>query len=127
MGIQKTECILFRRIPFRETSWILTCLTRSFGKIKGIVKGARKEKSHWLAVCELFTHADLVFFEKTRTNLHLITELSIIRPHDKLRNDFSALAYAAYFSELLDQLLEENEPQPAIFNLLSNSLDLLDK
>ena len=114
MAIQKTECYVLRRVLFRETSWILTCLTRSFGKIRGIAKGVRKEKSPWASSCELMTHANMVFFEKTRSNLHLITELSVIHSNEKLRSSFSALAYAGYFAELLDQLLEDHEPQPAV-------------
>ncbi len=127
MAIQKTEAFILRRIPLRETSWILTCLTRSFGKVKGVVKGARKEKSSWFAACELFTHVDMVYFEKTKTNLHLITELSILNSHVKLRSHFSAIAYAGYFSELMDQLLEENETPPAVFELLKSTFSLLEK
>ena len=126
MAVQKTEAHLLRRIPFRETSWIFTCLTRSFGKLKGIVKGARKEKSLWLSSCELFTRANMIFFEKPKSNLHLITELAILDSHEKLRRNFSALAYAGYFAELVDQFLEENEPQPAIFELWGASASVLE-
>ena len=127
MAIQKTKIYILRKIPFRETSWILTCLTESFGKIKGIVKGARKEKSKWLANCELFSHSNMVFFEKTRSSLQLVTELSLLESHEKLRSNFTALTYAGYFAELLDQLLEEHDPQPAIYELLNEVIPLLEK
>ncbi|MBI4387460.1 MAG: DNA repair protein RecO [Candidatus Omnitrophica bacterium] len=127
MASQKTECFILRKIPLRETSWILTALTCSFGKLKGVVKGARKAKSIWASSCELMTHANMVFFEKAKTNLHLITELSILDSHEKLRNRFAALAYASYFAELLDQLLEEHDPHSDAFQLLQATVKLLEE
>lgn len=127
MAIQTCESFVLRKIPFRETSWIATFLTPDFGKIKGVVKGARKEKSRWASTCELLTHSKMIFFEKTRTNLHLVTDLSILESHEKLRSHFPALTYASYFAELLDQLLEEHHPQPAVFDLLKTTLDLLEE
>ena len=126
MAAQKTECFVLRRTPLRETSWILTVLSRSFGKLRGVVKGARKEKNTWASSCELMTHANMVFFEKPKTGLHLITELSIVDSHEKLRNHFPALTYASYFSELLDQLLEDHGTHPRIFELLKASVKLLE-
>lgn len=127
MAIQKTKAYVLARIPLRETSWILTCLTESFGKVKGVVKGARKEKSPWLLSCELYTHANMIFYEKTKTNLHLITELSVLDSHEKLRRNFKGLAYAGYFSEILDQLLDLGEPHSEIFDLFQESILLLEK
>lgn len=127
MSIQKTECFVLRRIPFRETSWILTVLTKSSGKLKGIVKGARQEKSKWLSACELLAHSKMLFFEKTKTNLHLITDMSVIDSHLILRSHFSRLTYASYFAELLDLLLEENDAQEGIFELLASVLSVLEE
>lgn len=127
MAIQKTQSYLLRKIPLRETSWILTCLTRSFGKLKGVVKGARKEKSTWFSACEPFTLANMVFYEKPKTGLHLITELAVLQPHERLRRNLPALTYAGYFAELIDQLLEENEPQPDVFDLFRAAIDQLEK
>lgn len=127
MAIRKTPCYVLRKIPLRETSWILTCMTRNHGKVKGIVKGARQEKSKWFSACELFTQANMVFFEKTRNNLHLISELSVVRSHETLRSHLVSLAYSNYIAELIDKLLEEGDPHPELFDLLGRTIRILEK
>ncbi len=127
MAIQKTKSYILRRIPFRETSWMLTCLTESFGKIKGIVKGVRKEKSKFASACELFCHSSIVYYEKSKSSFHLITDFSIVDPHEKLRSNFTAFTYAGYFGELLDELLQENEQNISIYELFRTAITLLEK
>ncbi len=125
MAIQKAECFVLRRIPFRETSWIVTFLTRSFGKIRGIVKGARKIKSPLLGAFEILTHSEIVFYEKTRSNLHLVTDASILDSNEELRRQFSVVVYANYFCELLDSLFVDRDPHPESFELLSSAVQFL--
>jgi len=126
MAIHKTKSYLLRKIPLRETSWIATCLTRSYGKIKGVIKGARQEKSKWFGSCELFTYSNLIYFSKTRTNLHLITELSLINSHSRLRNYLESIAHASYFAELVDHFLEEGEAHADIFDLFHAAIGALE-
>lgn len=127
MAIITTESYFLRKIPFRETSWIVTCLTRSHGKVKGIVKGARKWKSPWLSACELLTYAQIVFYEKTKSNLHLITDISVLKSNERIRSRLSTLVHGSYFAELMDALLEENDPQEPLFDLLHATVALIEK
>ncbi|MCL0032061.1 DNA repair protein RecO, partial [Dehalococcoidia bacterium] len=43
--IYKTQGIILRHYPFGETDYILSLLTPNRGKVRAIVKGARKLKS----------------------------------------------------------------------------------
>jgi len=127
MAIVESEAYLIRKLPFRETSWLVTLLTRDSGKIKGIVKGARKLKSKLLSAFELLTHLNIIFYEKARSNLHLVSGVSILRGNEKIRKSFSSLTYGSYFAELIDTLLEEHDPQPAVFDLLASAVRELEK
>ncbi|HTL48525.1 MAG TPA: DNA repair protein RecO [Verrucomicrobiae bacterium] len=118
MAIQKTEALILKTQPFRSSSLIVTLYSRHFGKMKGIAKGVRKEREMRGAVYELFTHVDVVFYEKTRTDLHLISEASIIESFDVLRSRLDTIAYASYLTELVDSLTEIQDPHEPVFSLL---------
>lgn len=118
MAIQKTEAFVIRTQPFRSSSLIVTFFSRSFGKLKGLVKGVRREGEMRGAVYELFTHLDIVFYEKKRSDLHLVSEAAIIESNDFLRRRLDTIAYASYFAELADLLTEVHDPHEDIFFLL---------
>lgn len=118
MAIQKTEAFVLKTQPFRSSSLIVTFFSRSFGKLRGVVKGVRKEREMRGAAYENFTHLEIIFYEKLRSDLHLVSEASILTSHDVLRRRLDTIAYASYFAELVDRLCEVHDPQPRIFELL---------
>jgi len=125
MAIQKTEAFVLKTQPFRSSSLIVTTFSRSFGKLKGIAKGVRREREMRGAQFELFTHLEMIFYEKTRSDLHLISEAAILESHDSLRTQLQRIVYASYFSELVDRLSENHDPHEGIFELLDFSFRFL--
>lgn len=118
MAIQKTEAFILKTHPFRTSSLVVTTFSRSFGKIKGLAKGVRREGVVRPSTFEPFTLVEIVFYEKIRSELHLFSEVSILESHEGLRRDLSALASAYYCVELVDQVTEPHDPHEAIFELL---------
>ena len=118
MAIQKTEAFILKTQPFRSSSLIVTFFSRSFGKLRGLVKGVRREGEIRGAIYELFTHVEIVFYEKTRSDLHLVSDAAILESNDALRSQLSNIAYASYFSELVDIVSEVHDPHEKIFELL---------
>lgn len=116
--IHKTDAIVLKTQPLRSSSLIVTFLTRSFGKLKGIVKGVRKEREPRSAFYELFTNLEIIFYEKSRSDLHLISDAAVIDTNDHLRTHLTSIAYASYFSELTDGLLEIHDPHESVFELM---------
>lgn len=125
MAIQKTEAFILKTQPFRSSSLIITFFSNKFGKLKGIAKGVRKEREMRGALYELFTHVDMVFYEKTRSDLHLVSEASIVDSFDVLRARLDTISYASYFCELVDVLTEVHDPHPNLFSLLEVSFRYL--
>ena len=116
--IQKTEAIVLKTQPLRSSSLIVTFATRSFGKIKGVVKGVRKEREVRGAHFELFSHLEIVYYEKLRSDLHLVSDTAMLSSFDGLRTNLSSIAYASYFAELADRVLEVHDPHEEVFELL---------
>lgn len=118
MAIQRSEAIVLKTQPFRSTSLIITFFTESFGKVRGLAKGVREERQSRPALYEIFTRLEIVFYEKTRSDLHLVSEASLVEAYGPLRSQLEAIAYASYFVELVDQLTEVHDPHPRVFELL---------
>jgi len=126
MAIQKTEGILLRKANLRETSLILTFYTRSFGKIKGIVRGARGPRSSCGgANMEIFARDEIVFYERRRSDIFTISQCDLLEFFAPIRESLEKTAYAAYLAELLDSVTALGDKNPEAFDLLLNSLKLL--
>ena len=125
MSIHKTEALVIKTMPFRSSSLIVTFFTPNLGKIRGVVKGVHREGEIRQAGFELFTHAEFIFYEKKRSDLHLISDVAILDSHHALRNRLEGIAFASYFCELVDELTEIHDPHPKIFDLLRTSFRFL--
>lgn len=125
MAIQKTEAIILKTIPLRSSSLIVTFFTKNFGKVRGVVKGVREERQNRSSLYELFTRVEIVFYEKMRTDLHLISEASFVDTYESIRTRLEPLTYASYFTELVDETTEVHDPHPELFDLLDFSFRYL--
>lgn len=118
MAIQKTEAFILRSHPFRTSSLVITTFSRSFGKVKGIAKGVRREGMPHPSTFEPFTLIEMIFYEKLRSDLHFISEANVLESFEALRSDLETLATAYYWVELVDQLTQPHDPHEPIFELL---------
>ncbi|MBI2166796.1 MAG: DNA repair protein RecO [Candidatus Omnitrophica bacterium] len=125
MAIQKSEAFVLKSLPFRTSSLLVTTFTRSFGKVKGVAKGVRKEGIPRPGTFEPFTLLEIVFYEKIRSEIHLISEASILESFNPLRSNLETLATAYYLAELVDQVTQPHDPHEAIFDLLHFAFQFL--
>jgi DNA repair protein RecO (recombination protein O) len=125
MAIQTTEGIILRKQNLRETSVILTFLTKDFGKISGIIRGARGPKAAIGTNPQVFSLNDIVFYERKRGNLSSISQCDLKNFFEPIRNDLERTIYADYFLELADAVTVEGDVDRDAYELLLNSLLLL--
>jgi len=92
-----SEGIILARKNYSEADRILTCFSKSYGKISLLAKGIRKLKSKKRGHLEVFSH---IKFSASRTNLNKIS-----------------LAY--YFCEVITKITREDEIHNNVFNLLT--------
>ena len=62
----KTEAVVLRSIRYGEADRIITFITPDRGKVKGIAKGVRKQKSKLAGGIELFSVSDISFIPGRR-------------------------------------------------------------
>jgi len=75
--INHTEGIVLKTLDFRETSRIATFFTKHHGKIKGVLKGVRKDSKKFGSSIDKFTVNNIVYYEYTRSDLHLISQCDL--------------------------------------------------
>lgn len=125
MAIQRDEAFVLKRVPLRETSLLLTLFTRGAGKIRGLAKGVRKEKNSLAARFEPFTHLSITYYEKLKSDTHLISDSTVLNSYSFLRSRLDLFAYASYLMELVDALFGVHDSYPDVFDLISDSYRFL--
>lgn len=120
-----TEGIVIRTRDYGEAGKIVTLFTPDHGKLATMARGAKKPKSRLSASTQPFTQGRYLFF--LGSGMATLSQAEITDSHHPLRSDLLLTAYSAYLVELLDRMTQEKEPAPALFRLLSSTLDHLEK
>jgi len=123
--VDTTAAILLRKTKLTETSLIITWLTEAHGRLKTVAKGARQPKSRFSGVLDLFFECEIQFARSRRSELHILREASLLEPHEGLRLDYTRVALASYFVELIELVTEPDHPSPELFDLLKRGLGFL--
>lgn len=114
MRVELTPALILHRRPWRDTSFILEALSREYGRIGLVAKGARRAKSRWRGVLEPLTALQLSW--SGRGELYTLTDVEMVRAHPLAGN---ALMAGFYASELVLRLTARDDPHPAIHDSLA--------
>lgn len=112
-------------VEFSETSLVVTAFTREFGKISGLAKGARRLKGPFESALDLLALCRIVFLRKSSEALDLLTEAKLLRRFRPAGRDVSSLYAAYYVAELLNELTDQYDPHPELFDLAEATLAAL--
>lgn len=125
MSSEKASAIVIRTVDFSETSLVVTLFTREFGKIGALAKGARRLKGPFESALDLLCLCRIVFLHKSSEALDLLTEAKLLRRFRPAGHDLSGLYAGYYVAELLNELTDENDPLPELFDLADETLAAL--
>ena len=116
---------IIRLTKLTETSLIVHWLTENDGLIKTVARGARRAKSSFAGRIDLFIEAELEWTRSSRSELHALREVNVVDYRQGLRKSYRDAVVAAYFGQLLEQVLELDYPGPEMFDLLQRGLGYL--
>lgn len=114
-----------RSMKYRESSRLLTCYTKEFGKVTGIVKGARRAKSGYGASLDPLSHVNLVLSRKASREIQTVTACELIELYTSLREDLERMNLAMQVCEIHQHATHPEEPNAALFTLLVQTLATL--
>lgn len=124
MAIRNDQGIVLRGYPFGESHRIVVLVSPNHGKLRTVARGVRKTKSRFGGRLEPFTHVDVVLYEGK--NLDTITQVSTINAFGELRNHLDRILAASTMVEVVDAVVQEEEPSLRMFLLLQRGLTVLD-
>lgn len=107
--------------PFRESSQLLELLTRDFGRVGAVARGARGAKSRWRGVLQPFRPL-LVSFSR-RSELATLTAVDQVAAPPALAGE--ALYCGLYLNELTLRLLLRDDPHDEVFEQYRQALGAL--
>jgi DNA repair protein RecO (recombination protein O) len=126
MSATKTHAFVLKTQDYRDTSLLASFYTKEHGKIRGIIRGIRDTRARFGSMLEPFSLNEILFYKRKRGgDLHQVTQVDLIDLFAPLREDLERVAFASYFAELLDELVEVEDPNLEIFDLLQSSLTFL--
>lgn len=120
--ILKTEAIVLKVIDYRETSRIATLFSQEYGKIKGVLKGIRKDPRKFSSSVDRFSVNDIVYYEYRHSDIHLISHCDMKEYFMPIRQDLKRMTAASYAMEMIDTVMPLEQPNQAIYVLLKDYL-----
>ncbi|MGH7823105.1 MAG: DNA repair protein RecO, partial [Candidatus Binatia bacterium] len=106
---------MLRTRVYGESDKIVTFLTRDFGKLSAIAKGALRSRRRFVNSLEPFTHVRLGFRIRPQSDLAWVESAEIVRPVRNVTRDLDRYAWSTYVLEVLDCMVEGREAEPAVF------------
>ncbi len=123
--IAKTEGFVLKSFDFRETSRIATFFTRDFGKMKGVLKGIRKDPRKFGSSVDRFSLNDIVYYQYRNSDIHLVSHCDMKDYFYGIRGDLKRMTAASYAMELIDTVMPLEEENLEIYALLQDFLTSL--
>lgn len=123
--LYRTEAVVLARQNYSEADRIFIVYTPDRGRMSIIAKGIRRPRSRFGSYLDYFARISLDL-AKGR-DLDVVTGVSAIDSHERLRTDTESYGYAAYFAELTRHLTQDRQENRPLYDLLASSLTLINE
>ena len=117
--IEKVEGIVINEKAYGETSKIINVITKEYGIIGIIAKGARTLKSEFRVSTAKLSYAYFNIIYK-EGKLSTLVSADIINPFKSIIKDINKIIYAVYILELSEQVVKQTNQN--IFDLMLSGL-----
>jgi DNA repair protein RecO (recombination protein O) len=118
VAVTQSEAVILRTWPIHEADLIVSLFTREHGKIKGVAKSAMKSRRRFGGALEPMTWVRASYAVKPRQELVRLDACEIIQSPLSAPVDYTRAAVLAFFSEVLEEMLPDQDPQETVFRLL---------
>jgi DNA repair protein RecO (recombination protein O) len=122
MPVFEADAIVLRQYSLSDSDRIIVFITREFGKIRAAAQGVKKLQSRIAGCLEPFNHIRIEFWSREGKDLSQIRRTELIHSFLKRDPDFKQICAYSYFAEITNEIIQENQANPALFRLLLSSL-----
>lgn len=123
--IYDTQGVVLKHMRLGEADRIVTIYTVDRGKVRAVVKGARRVKSRKGGFLQPLSHVRVSIAEGR--NLDQVVEAETVTSYRAARENLALMSAGLYFAELVDGFSIDGAVNPSEFHLLVGGLDALDR
>ena len=116
MATHHDQAICIRHWDFSDTSQTVGMFCRTTGIVRGIAKGARRERGSFSGGMDLLTMGELSWIEARSGDLCTLTSWLPTESWPALRTSPRANTGAWYVLECIGRMLEPHDPHPELFD-----------
>ena len=125
MEITKVRGIIASEKPYNESSKLLYVITKEYGYITLMAKGAKSLKSKLRSVTTKLSYCDFQINYK-EGKISTLIDADVVDPFNNIKSDLVKISYASYLVELTTQVMKENFNE-SIFDLLTTILTKMEE
>lgn len=120
---ETTPAIVLRARDYSESDRVVTLLTRDFGKLGGMAKGAKASRRRFERKLEPFSHVVLSFRRRPHGELVFVTQADAGElERFNLEDELGKFALGSYMLELADALTTEQHDAVRAYEALRDAL-----
>jgi DNA repair protein RecO (recombination protein O) len=122
MPVYEAEAIVLRQYSLSDSDRIIVFITREFGRIRAAAQGVKKVKNRLAGSLEPLSHIHLDFHIKEGRELNQVRQAELIHAYLGKNPSLNQVCAFNYFAEIVNELVQDNQPNQALFRLLLASL-----
>jgi DNA repair protein RecO (recombination protein O) len=119
-AVYRDHGIVLRTYKLGEADRIIVLITQGHGKVRAVAKGVRKTRSKFGSRLEPMSHVALQLYEGRE--LDVVTQAESVDHFRTVREDLDRLARATAMLEAIDQIAQERENDPTLYQMLLGGL-----
>lgn len=121
--IVSSDALVLRTMKYGNTSRIVTLLTRDFGKVSVIAKGARGARAKFGAALEPLNICHVVFYKKDTRDLHTLSQADLVTAADGLTCDAERILLGFAVLEYVAASVHGDEECERVYDIAVRALD----
>ena len=123
MGIQRTQLIVLKTLPFSESDLIVRGLSQKGNQLSLIARGALKSRKRFAGGLLEPSSFIEIEYRPSKRSLHRLQQAWFLKDFRDLRKDYDRLELALYFLQVAGEISQEGTwDSEELFHLLGNAL-----
>lgn len=118
MPARDSEAIVLQTYALGEADRIVSLLTRSMGRVRGVAAGARRTKSHFGGMLEPMSYLRVWLYEKETRDLARVSQCELLESFLSVFQDYNSGVAFGLMTEITEFILPDHEPSDPAFRLL---------
>jgi DNA repair protein RecO (recombination protein O) len=123
MTLYRDQGVVLRTWKLGEADRIVVLATAGHGKVRAVAKGVRKTKSRLGGRLEPLTNVSLLLYEGRE--LDIVSQVETIDHFRPIREDLERMTDAMALLEVVDQVAQERQANPRLYQMLVGALRAL--